>query len=89
MSVKDWYLSPTLMLELSIALQEEPLKSLMSLLQSRAKAKTINSNDVTYIALEHATLSGYQKALDDIIALSQPQKQKPTPLEEWTHKKPQ
>lgn len=86
MNLKDWYTSPTLMLELQKALQEEPMKSLMSVLQSRAKARPVSTNDVTQIALEHATLSGYQKALDDIATLSQPLKQKPTPLEEWTPK---
>ena len=89
MNIKDWYSSPTLMVELAKAIHEEPLKSLLAVLQSRAKAQIINSNDVTQIALAHAALSGYQKALDDITALSQAPKQKPTPLEEWTHKKQQ
>lgn len=86
MNAKEWYNSPTLMVELAKAIHEEPLKSLLAVLQTRAKAQIINSNDVTQIALTHATLSGYQKALDDIIALSQAPKQKPTPLEEWTQK---
>ena len=79
-----WYNSPNMMEELRALLAEGPLHEAMIILQERAKARKIPEADLTALALQHATLVGYQKALDDLINLSRPVKKRILPkLTEW------
>ena len=79
-----WYNSPNMMEELRALLAEGPLHEAMTILQERANARKIPGVDLTALALQHATLVGYQKALDDLINLSRPVKKRTLPkLTEW------
>jgi poly-D-alanine transfer protein DltD len=76
MTLHDWYLNPEPQQELRRLMEATVLGSALELLQARAKVGAITSADTTFLALQHAVASGYQKALDDLEALSRPHIQK-------------
>lgn len=81
MTTEDWYRSPTAMHELAGLLEKGVLKEAMELLKANALPAALRTCDVTAIALNHAVLSGYNKALQHLEALAtNPTKdQKPMP----------
>lgn len=84
MTTELWYNSPNMMEDLRGLLAEGALHEAVLILQERAKARKIPEADITSLALQHATLVGYQKALDDLINLSRPVKKRTLPkLTEW------
>jgi hypothetical protein len=84
MNSERWYKSPNLMSDLAGMLADGPLHEAMLILKERAKARRLTNADVTALALQHAHLVGYQKALDDLNDLSQPPKKRTVPkLTEW------
>lgn len=90
MTTDLWYQSPTAMHDLAALLADGALADAMLILQERAKAREVPNGDLTAIALSHATLTGYQKALDDLRRLSQPPKKpdhkaRAEALSEWAH----
>ena len=90
MTAAQWYQSPTAMIELDKLLREGSLKDAMEVLKEESRATSFNTNDLATIALRHASLAGYQKALNDLVALSMPPKKlKKQTLEEWAHIAPQ
>ena len=66
------------------------LGSALELLQNRAKVQPLASADTTFLALQHAVASGYQKALEDFAALANPAPVKKTkPLPKHWEKSPE
>ena len=73
MTITAWYNVPELREELARLMKETVLSTALEILSTQAKAKLPSMQvDVTTLALTHAHLAGYQKALDDLIALTQP-----------------
>jgi len=86
MTTSDWYRDDTNHGELRSLLIKGALKSAVDVLQYNARASGPTSNDPVAIALHHRLLVGYQKAIDDLKALSQPKPAKPkTPSDNWSH----
>lgn len=84
---QQWYVTHLPQEELGRLLTSTCLQQAVAILQSQAKPKTLKSADPVSLALTHAQLVGYQKAIDDLIALSAPRNAKqlsalPT---EWSH----
>lgn len=89
MNAEDWYRSPTAMQELAGLLKDGALKDAVEVLKEGSRASSFATNDLATIALRHASLAGYTKALNDLVALASPPKtQKTSALEEWSHIKP-
>ncbi len=73
MTITAWYSVPELSEELARLTKETVLSTALEVLSLQAKAKLPSMQvDVTTLALTHAHLAGYQKALDDLVALTQP-----------------
>lgn len=73
MTITAWYNVPELREELARLMKETVLSTALEVLSVQAKAKLPSMQvDVTTLALTHAHLAGYQKALDDLVALTQP-----------------
>ena len=73
MTITAWYSVPELREELARLTKETVLSTALEVLSLQAKAKLPSMQvDVTTLALTHAPLAGYQKALDDLVALTQP-----------------
>jgi hypothetical protein len=89
MTTEDWYRSPTAMTELAALLKEGALKDAIEVLKEESRATSFNTNDLATISLRHASMAGYNKAINDLIALATPTKKisRNTPLE-WEHIKP-
>ena len=86
MTTEDWYRSPTAMHELAGLLKDGVLKDAVEVLKENARATSFATNDLATIALRHASLAGYTKALNDLIALATPPKnQKKVAPEAWSH----
>jgi hypothetical protein len=78
MTVTDWHNVPELREELKLLMEKTVLSSALNLLSLKAKARPLTLGaDVTALALTHAHLAGYQKALDDFAALAQPPQRAP------------
>ena len=89
MTTEDWYRSPTAMHELAGLLNDGALKDAVEVLKEGSRATSFATNDLATIALRHASLAGYHKALNDLVALASPLKnQKSSALEAWSHIKP-
>lgn len=88
---QKWYVTPIPQQELDRLITSSCLGAALEILQNQAKARGIKSVDPVTIALSHAQLAGYQKAIDDLIALSAPKNVKgPATLPtEWSHLNPQ
>jgi hypothetical protein len=81
-SLAEWYQTPEPHKELRRLLDETALGVAVNILQERARIGPLDSTDTTQIALQHAIASGYQKALNDLDALSRPRsiiQRKPLP----------
>ena len=91
MTLQDWFKVPEKQEELARLLRDTVLAHAVDFLSQRAKARLPSANvDTTALALTHAHLAGYQKALDDLVTLSQPPpttKRKPVESE-WMHISP-
>lgn len=72
MTVQEWYSSPETHKEFERVLATTALKGAVELLQARARVGQLRTTSLNDLALQHAVASGYQKALDDLIALSKP-----------------
>lgn len=73
-TLTEWYRTPEPQKELRRLLDETALGVAVSVLQERARVGPLPSTDVTQLALQHAIASGYQKALNDLEALSHPKR---------------
>lgn len=71
-TLNEWYQTPEPYKELRRMLDETALGVAVSILQERARIGPLDSTDTTQLALQHAIASGYQKALNDLDALSRP-----------------
>ena len=73
MTITAWYSVPELREELARLIKNTALSTALEVLSLQAKARMPSMQvDVTTLALTHAHLAGYQKALDDLVALTQP-----------------
>lgn len=73
MTITAWFSVPELREDLARLLKESVLATALQVLESRAKATLPSMQvDVTTLALTHAHLAGYQKAINDLISLAQP-----------------
>lgn len=73
MTITAWFNVPELREDLARLLKESVLATALEVLESRAKATLPSMQvDVTTLALTHAHLAGYQKAISDLISLAQP-----------------
>lgn len=73
MTITAWYSVPELREELARLIKNTALSTALEVLSLQAKARMPSMQvDVTTLALTHAHLAGYQKALDDLTALTQP-----------------
>lgn len=96
MTITNWYSVPELREELARLVKETVLATALEVLSTKAKATLPSMQvDVTTLALTHAHLAGYQKALDDLMALSRlPLVSKrtltpdPSITDEWGHAMP-
>jgi regulator of sirC expression with transglutaminase-like and TPR domain len=89
-SIQKWYTTHLPQEELDRLISTTCLGEALSILKQHAKVPPVKSNDLTAIALAHAQLAGYQKAIDDLIALSAPRNRKqlaPLPTE-WSYLNP-
>jgi len=89
-SIQKWYTTHLPQEELDRLITTTCLGEALSILKEHAKVNPVKSNDLTVIALAHAQLAGYQKAIDDLLALAAPRNRKPlAPLpSEWSHLNP-
>jgi hypothetical protein len=71
MNLQDWYSNPETHQELQRLLGTSVLRGAVDLLQQRARVPQLRTTDLNELALQHAIASGYQKALDDLVALAQ------------------
>lgn len=88
---QKWYVTPLPQQELDRLLTTSCLKDAVGILQNQAKPRMMKSADPVTVALAYAQLVGYQKAIDDLIALSAPKNTKPLSAlpTEWSHLNPQ
>lgn len=89
-SIQKWYTTHLPQEELDRLITTTCLGEALDILKQHAKVPPVKSNDLTAIALSHAQLAGYQKAIDDLLALAAPRNRKqlaPLPTE-WSHLNP-
>jgi len=88
---QKWYVTPLPQQELDRLITSTCLGDAIGILQAQAKPKMLKSSEPVAIALAHAQLVGYQKAIDDLVALSAPRNVKPLSAlpTEWSHLNPQ
>lgn len=71
-----WYTTNHPQEELGRLLTSTCLKDAVGILQSQAKPKSIKTADPVSLALTHAQLVGYQRAIEDLLALAAPRNMK-------------